>query len=727
MSDYSLNITINGQDAASIPLQSVTRELHGVGEAADSASQQGGGFFSNMLSTAGGFLAANVIGTITSQFSGFITDGIADARDAAIVFGQTQAVIASTGGAAGLSAEQIADMAASLSAASGMSLFGDDEIQKGQNVLLTFTEIGKDVFPLATRASLDMAQALHKTPEAMTMMLGKALNSADGFAALKKSGVAFTDSQEEQIKTLFASGHAAEAQKIILGELNKEFGGSALAAAKADGGMAQFKDQLGELGEQLGGIALPLINQLVSVLISKVMPVAQGIASAIGTLAARFADAGADSVEFAMAIGALGAKLGLSEDAVTNIVFAIQDAIAAFQDGGGASGLFSTQIRDLGSIWAALQPVITNVVNAVSAVVMAVFGVVQTFLAAHGADISATLTDAWTRIMAIVKLGIELYNAIIPPVLKAIAGFINAHGKEIQAILSATWEAVKAVIDVALTLIQGVITAALQIIKGDWSGAWETIKTMCAKIVMDMITILKADLEILKTLFGGAIKWIQDEWEKLPAQLVAVGRAIVEGIQSGISSAWSSFTSWIHSKMMELPEAVRTALGIHSPSQVFADQVGAPIIDGIALGITNGASGLMDGLNGVLQNALAAAQSAVASFHSLSDIGIDLNADTVAGAFGGGSTKKSSGPKLPGFANGVANFKGGMALVGENGPEVVTLPRGSSVIPSGSGMGNTYITIAPGAIVITQLPGQNADQLAELVIRKVTDKLALRR
>lgn len=39
--------------------------------------------------------------------------------------------------------------------------------------------------------------------------------------------------------------------------------------------------------------------------------------------------------------------------------------------------------------------------------------------------------------------------------------------------------------------------------------------------------------------------------------------------------------------------------------------------------------------------------------------------------------------KIPEFANGVTGFTGGMALVGERGPEIVSLPRGSSVTPAG--------------------------------------------
>ena len=39
------------------------------------------------------------------------------------------------------------------------------------------------------------------------------------------------------------------------------------------------------------------------------------------------------------------------------------------------------------------------------------------------------------------------------------------------------------------------------------------------------------------------------------------------------------------------------------------------------------------------------------------------------------------GPRVPGFKDGVENFEGGAALVGEDGPEFVSLPRGASVVP----------------------------------------------
>jgi hypothetical protein len=51
---------------------------------------------------------------------------------------------------------------------------------------------------------------------------------------------------------------------------------------------------------------------------------------------------------------------------------------------------------------------------------------------------------------------------------------------------------------------------------------------------------------------------------------------------------------------------------------------------------------------------------------------------------------------IPQFADGVTNFGGGLALVGERGPELVRLPRGSDVIPNnqlGGISGNTNVFI----------------------------------
>lgn len=56
--------------------------------------------------------------------------------------------------------------------------------------------------------------------------------------------------------------------------------------------------------------------------------------------------------------------------------------------------------------------------------------------------------------------------------------------------------------------------------------------------------------------------------------------------------------------------------------------------------------------------------------------------------------------KIPGFAGGVNNFSGGLALVGERGPELVNLPRGSDVIPNHMiGGGNLNVVVAVEGVI----------------------------
>lgn len=91
--------------------------------------------------------------------------------------------------------------------------------------------------------------------------------------------------------------------------------------------------------------------------------------------------------------------------------------------------------------------------------------------------------------------------------------------------------------------------------------------------------------------------------------------------------------------------------------------------------------------------------------------------DEIAGKLGGlvgkiGDVAGSIGGALgsiPGFASGVNNFRGGLAVVGEDGPELVRLPRGSDVIPNSrlrggtaTSGGNTYVTVHVAGSVLAE-------------------------
>ena len=180
---------------------------------------------------------------------------------------QTNAAIASTGGAAGRSVDQINKLNASLEKLTGIEA---EVIQEGQNMLLTFTQIKGDQFDAATKAALNLSVALGKDMASSAMLVGKALNDPiAGLSALSRAGIQFTDSQKEAIKSMVELGDIAGAQTLILAELEKQFGGSAEAFGNTTAGMiAKFENELGELGESVAAGLMPAINDMLPQLIA---------------------------------------------------------------------------------------------------------------------------------------------------------------------------------------------------------------------------------------------------------------------------------------------------------------------------------------------------------------------------------------------------------------------------------------------------------------------------
>ena len=71
----------------------------------------------------------------------------------------------------------------------------------------------------------------------------------------------------------------------------------------------------------------------------------------------------------------------------------------------------------------------------------------------------------------------------------------------------------------------------------------------------------------------------------LPSRMAEVGRNIVHGVWNGISNAAGWFRSQVRSFFSGIVDGAKSALGIHSPSRVFAKEVGKWIPPGVGVGI----------------------------------------------------------------------------------------------------------------------------------------------
>lgn len=227
-------------------------------------AKSGAGDLVNGLAGIGGGVVAGAIGLAgagIAGLTGLIGISTKAAMDAESIQADLNATLKSTGGVSGMTADSVNGLAKSLSE---VTKFEDDTIVSGENMLLTFTNIGKDVFPTATEAMLNMSQKMGTDLKGSAIQLGKALNNPiDGISALTRVGVTFTEEQKKQIKAMQDSGDMAGAQKVILAELEKEFGGVAKAAGETSAGKLEiFKNKIGNIQEDIGNKVLPVLAQL---------------------------------------------------------------------------------------------------------------------------------------------------------------------------------------------------------------------------------------------------------------------------------------------------------------------------------------------------------------------------------------------------------------------------------------------------------------------------------
>jgi hypothetical protein len=210
--------------------------------------------------------------------AGFLKDSIQGWADHEQVLRQSAAVIKSTGGAAGITVKQMDDLSGSIESNTGVD---GDNVLAGENMLATFTNIhnqqgkGNDIFNQATSIMTDMSVAMGTDMKGQAIQLGKALNDPiKGVGALSKVGVTFTDQQKKQIATMVKAGDTAGAQRVILRELSKEFGGSAKAQETSGQKMAVA---FHNLQDTIGKALLPVITKLANILTNDVLPIVQAV------------------------------------------------------------------------------------------------------------------------------------------------------------------------------------------------------------------------------------------------------------------------------------------------------------------------------------------------------------------------------------------------------------------------------------------------------------------
>jgi len=275
----NLQWTLIAEDKASGTFKKVALSAREISDASDDLNSKLNQQSSSWQNIAKGVFAGGVALGAAKQAFGFLTDQLALSVQEAGNFqreqAQLNAVLQSTQGIAGLTAQELNAMGEEL--ASATAIAGGD-ITNVQSMLLTFTKIGEDNFVRVTEAVLDLATAMNsggipstEQLKSTAIQLGKAMNDPiQGVSALSKAGVQLSDSQKELIETLMDTNDVAGAQQVILDELATQTGGSASAAAQTyEGRMAKLNEAINQVRETVGMALMPTLSVFVDTVIDQ--------------------------------------------------------------------------------------------------------------------------------------------------------------------------------------------------------------------------------------------------------------------------------------------------------------------------------------------------------------------------------------------------------------------------------------------------------------------------
>lgn len=257
---------------------------------------------------------------ITAPLAALGATAIRGFMDQSRAIADVEAALRSMGGASGKTSAELNRTADALEM---RSLFDADVILKQVTAnLLTFGNVAGSVFDRAQQAAVDMATRLGGEPQAAAMQLGRALNDpVRGLTALTRAGVSFSAAQQQQIRAMTDMGRVAEAQGLILDEVERQFRGAAAAAADATP-WRQAQVAINQAMDTIGEAALPALRNVADAV--------AGMARAFSTLS--------PEMQKAVVTGlALSAALGPVLVVVGSLVQSGAGAIAMFRVFGTAT------------------------------------------------------------------------------------------------------------------------------------------------------------------------------------------------------------------------------------------------------------------------------------------------------------------------------------------------------------------------------------------------------
>lgn len=231
--------------------------------------------------------------------------------------------------------------------------------------------------------------------------------------------------------------------------------------------------------------------------------------------------------------------------------------------------------------------VVANIINPIRALQKA-FPEATKGMESFGAGFKKVFTELPKIVTAgVVKAGVEFKKWVD----KTVADAKALPQKVLQAVKEwwdKTTAEIKQGVDKANTAIKQWVDKSVQTVKELPAKIAAVIKEWWDKTVADIKAGVDKAIEETKAFVQKCI----DALKEMPSKAAQVGKDMVNGLIDGAKGQAGQLIATFKAMATAALAAAKAALGIRSPSQVFADEVGAHIPAGIAAGIRAGAPAL---------------------------------------------------------------------------------------------------------------------------------------
>jgi hypothetical protein len=513
------------------------------------------------LSSIGGAVVTAGLAAAAAGVAGLTYElgkGIKSLMRIEMINAQTQAVIESTGGAAGLTAKEIEDMSGALENATATEA---ESVQQGANMLLTFTSLGKDIFPQALQATVDMARAFDKTGNPMldmtsqAVMIGKALQDPiQGVTALRRVGVNFNEDAVNMIKTMVEMGDVAGAQKFILKELATEFGGSGEAFAKTTKGSLELvKHQFGTLTETLAGPFLSTTGGVLDKLLKFLKDVEPGVKKFGEKLAEIFTKIIDNLPKVYEAFKGAFSWLMENKGVIVGVLAAVGVAVVIFLYNAAAGAIAAA--GGFAVLWASIWPVVL----VLAAVGVAAYLIYQAWTNNWG-GIRDTMTALWNgQLKPIFDQLIAWLQVNIPVAIQALKTFWET---VLLPAIQTVWSWIQAnlfpLFEKLFTWLAQNIPVALQGLKTFWENVLlPAIQKVWAWMNSTLFPFLKALADFIGAVLGLAIKALAGLWQNV---LQPALEKIWAFLRDKVLPIFKDVGAWLNEKLTPAFNAISDAI-----------------------------------------------------------------------------------------------------------------------------------------------------------------------